>query len=287
MAFSQGLDRSSDTAGVSRGRPGKRGRIVLAAIGAVLAGLIGWLVVFLNQTTAEHSSDVPGFTPVRDDALAARFAPRVAPGDYEAPEELLYRMSRAEDGSIHIAYFFVWPFEENPGEGWGPWLSRNIYTGGLGLQGVLFGPGDVEVIELKLSASEERRPQRLTFETARDYNPAAFAVQHQTVVLPDDLESVGDAERLQTLLAGPPVLRVLSWNHMFELLVEPELAINGPGLRREASEEGQAAAALTPEYFEEARWEYFEMFKQRETRLSRNRAHPTFAREAAVVGTGR
>jgi len=303
-------------------RPGRPIGLVLLVALLVLAGA---LLFFLNQTTAEHSADVPGFAPLRDAALARAFAPEIAAGEYGAPEELFYRLSRAEDGGLHLAYFAVWPYEANPGEGWGPWLSRNLYTGGLGSQGVLFGPGDVEVIALELRARragnaaaaeaptapgegegvpeedrkalkedrkllmeeslqklrERYRVVRLEFETARNYDPAAFAVQHRTVALPDQLEEASARAAIRATLQEPLVLRVLSWNHMFELLVGEAFPGELEGLRKQSEAQLDGGPlALEPEYFRPELWEHYRMFKARETRLSKNRAHPPFAREA-------
>lgn len=228
---------------------------VLAAVGALVVVLF-----FLSQRTVrENSAEVPGFAPVADPALAAQFAPRLlAPRGAEFgptpadPEALYYRASRDEQGRTHIAYFFAWPYERNESPGFAPLLNRILYTGGLSLQRVLFGPGDVEVVTVILGPGGAL--EEVEYEIPENYDPARFGVTHKTVREPVD--------------AGPPLyFRVASWNHLFERAPAP-----GPEDR---------IIALAPQYFSVELWERYRMFKAQETRLSRNRAHPPFAREAA------
>lgn len=226
--------------------------------------IVGTLVVVLfylsQRTVRENSAEVPDFAPLRDDALAAAFAPRLlaprgaefgpAPAD---PEALYYRASRDEQGRLHIAYFFAWPYERNESPGLAPLMNRLVYTGGLGLQRVLFGPGDVEVVSLILGPAGA--VEQVEYEIPENYDPARFGVTHKTV-------------REPAAARGPLYFRVASWNHLFERAAAPGT--------------DDRIIALAPQYFEAPLWERYRMFKARETLLSRNRAHPLFAREAAA-----
>lgn len=207
-------------------------RILLLSI-PVFALLVPALVIPLSLQ--ENSADVAGFSPIRDDSVARDFAPLIDPGGYEPPEEILYRMSQDERGRVHIAYFVIWPSEKNDGSGMGAFLSRILYTGGLSLQKLMFGPGDVEVITLVLepvglpdharmnasdsaairqhseqwgyrNSSARWRLAHLTFETARNYDPSEFGVNHETISL--------ELSGMQVAL--PLRFRVMSWNHMFQ-----------------------------------------------------------------------
>ncbi len=228
----------------------------LAIVGAIVVALF-----YLSQRTVrENAADAPGYAPLRDDALAAAHAPRLlaprgpefgpAPAD---PEALYYRASRDDQGRLHLAYFFAWPYERNESPGLAPWLNRMLYTGGLSLQRVLFGPGDVEVVSLVIRP--DGRVESVEYEIAENYDPARFGVKHKAVTETENL-------------AGELYFRVASWNHLFVRVRTP-----APDDR---------ALALKPQYFTEELWERYRMFKARETALSRNRAHPLFAREAAA-----
>ncbi|HBS04704.1 MAG TPA: hypothetical protein DEA96_07060 [Leptospiraceae bacterium] len=230
-----------------------------------------------------HTAEIAGFHPARNDSLAKTFAPGLRAGEYGIPERLLYRMSEASDGSIHIAYFFVWPYERNDSPGIMPWLSRTLYTDGLSLQGILFGPGDVEVIYLVLERNsggpaDGYRIKSMEFETAGDYDPRDFGVSHLPVQYTFPLESASDLRAAHgpnsDFLSFPGsrhlIFRVISWNHMFEW---------EPASRAGAEE----TVSLRPEYFSEEDWNHFGMFKPVESIVSRNRAHPEFAREAVPI----
>ncbi len=212
-------------------------------------------VIFLAvRPTAHHSPEAPGFVPVDEPALATRFVPEVWSGEFESPTRLLYRMARDERGRVHIVYHFVWPGERNPGPGWGPRLSRWVYTGGLGLQRIMFGKGDIELVVVVVGP--DGRLEELLFETAEAYDPRAFGVRHRDV-------------RLRGPAASAPgfALRVMSWNHLFEPLARAGAAPRG------------SRVTLAPEYFTNELWEEYTMFRQKETFFRRSRAHEPFERK--------
>lgn len=260
-----------------------------------MAFLLLALGSFYASSLKRNTSEVSGFHPIRDDSLAHRFAPGLI-SEGLGPDKLLYRMSRSSEGYIHIAYFFVWPFERNDAPGMGAFLSRMFYTGGLSLQSILFGPGDVEVITLVLDQAadpEKYRVRSLHFETARNYDPSRFGVDHQ----PMDFHFAGpEKDHTQTSRESPGaaqdpgtvrgneqsrasihspspdelIFEVMSWNHMFRWIrdLDPE-------------DRNSEILRLKPAYFSQEDWQYYRMFKPVESVLTRNRAHPEFSREIA------
>lgn len=204
----------------------------------IVGALLGF---FLTRTTKENSLSAPGFTPVRDDVSAQRYAPSILSGsEYGDPVALYYRA--AENGDrLYITYHYVWEKEENPHPGFLPFLNRTLYTGGLRLQKIMFGPADIEKVSVVVRSGVI---ESVSFETAGDYNPSAFSVKHKP----------------QSLTQLPAALRVMSWNHLFEP------AASGP------------AVSLKPEYFSREQWEKYEMVKLKETVLSRSRAHEPYER---------
>jgi hypothetical protein len=199
---------------------------------------------FLARTTRENSLSAPGFTPIRDDAAAERYAPSILSGSkYGDPVALYYRAAMNGD-RLHITYHYVWENEENPHPGFLPFLNRIIYTGGLRLQKIMFGPADIEKVSVVIGAGQI---ESVLFETAGDYNPSAFGVAHKPV----------------SLTRAPAAFRVMSWNHLFE-----------------AAEAGPVVP-LKPEYFSEEKWQAYEMVKLKESFLSRSRAHEPYERIAA------
>ena len=225
----------------------KKTRIALGLL------VVAALVVILNSTTQENSMDVPAFTPVRDDAMAAKFAPQILQSaPYGNPEALLYRASKHDSGDIHITYHYVWEKEENTGPGWKPFLSRWLYTGGLGLQRVMFGKKDIERVSLVVAPSGD--VTQLSFETAESYSDSDFGVKHRTVTQDGRFK-------------GPLLFEVMSWNHLFRQIETGKNAGEG------------AAVKLVPSYFTETLWQDYTMVKAKETRLSRNRAHQLYERE--------
>jgi len=215
--------------------------------------LIGSLVIALNQTVRENSMDVPGFVPIKDDALASRYAPRLLLNDrYGNPQEMLYRASKDDAGNIHITYHPIWAKEENTGSGWKPFLSRWLYTGGLRLQRVMFGVKDIEGVSLVITPKGE--VVRALYETADQYSDSDFGVKHKPVVIDGKVNS-----RL--------VFEVMSWNHLFRLVEQDEASLKGK------------LVALEPHYFTQALWLEYTMVKAEEKTLSKNRAHQVYERE--------
>lgn len=194
----------------------------------------------------------PGFTPLRDDAIAARFAPTIIGHNlYGAPTRLLYRMAKNGEGEIHIAYHPFYPDEENPHSGFGAFMSRIIYTGGLHLKDIMFGPADIELIEVILDKAG--KPAVLAYEDAENYQPKNFGVKHAPKTLKKPTQ--------------PFCFNTPTWNHMF------------------SAAEGSACKGLTPltpEYFTTADWEKYKMAKKTEAILRRNRMHRVYERQAAL-----
>ncbi|MCR9140850.1 MAG: hypothetical protein NXI24_01160 [bacterium] len=203
--------------------------------------------------------DLAEFTPIKDDALAARYAPVLVPSpDYGDPVALYYRASKDTKGNTHLTYHFLWEFERNDTGGCLPFLSRNIYTGGLGLQRTMFGPGDIELVSLQIDPAG--RVFALFYETAENYDPSSFGVKHKRV---SRLVTSGE-------IKGPYLFEVISWNHLFEAREMESLS----------DAERANLVQLTPEYFSEKLWRQYEMYKAEESFFSRSRAHEPFEREA-------
>jgi len=228
-----------------------------------LVGLLA-LVVFAAALSffpsGKKGSPPEGYAPFRDDALAARYRPVFdCPEAYGPILAVYYRAAREtgvarETGLIHIAYHPVWARERNGAAGLKPFLSRALYTGGLSLQRAMFGKGDVESVALTIDPASGSVLE-IRYETARAYSPGDFSVSHENIV-----ESHPEA--------GRPLFAVLSWNHLFRL--------------KGAASEARAAAERAPlEYFSEKLWREYEMWKNPETLLKKNRAH--FAWERAAV----
>lgn len=221
---------------------------IIASLVIVALVVAFWVLRPLTETAMNTGE----FTPLRDDALAAKFAPRIVPHAlYGAPTRILYRMARAANGNIHIAYHPFYPHEENPHPGFGATLSRLVYTGGLRLKDIMFGPADIELIEIVLDKNQ--RPVELSYEDAGDYNPKAFAVKH--------------VPKLVKNPTPPFCFTTTSWNHMFALA------------------EGSTCRSLpnlAVEYFSESEWQHYRMVKKTEAILRRNRMHRQYERVAAA-----
>ncbi|MBL8022003.1 MAG: hypothetical protein JNM27_20175 [Leptospirales bacterium] len=208
---------------------------------------VGW---FLLRTTRINSPETPGFEPLRDDALAQRYAPSIiSPEEFDQPVALYYRAARS-NGKQYITYHFVWAGETNPAPGFFPWLNRSLYTGGLRLQKIMFGKGDVEMVSLVIDAAGNL--DEVIYETAENHDPSDFGVKHSTV---------------RTVAKPPLVFEVVSWNHLF--------------LLKDSADQRGTARLLRPEYFTQSLWEEYEMVKERETVLKRSRAHQAYERRAA------
>ncbi len=198
-----------------------------------------------------------GMTPYRNDDLAQKHTPIIYSSvEYGYPSKILYRAAQDTTGNTYIAYHIFWEGESNPHSGLLPALNRWLYTGGLKLQRVMFGPKDIEVIEVKLNPSGD--VVRLQYETAKAYDPKGFSVAHQWVV------REGDA------LNENVVFQVISWNHLFDAV--PEGNIDASLYTR---------ASLYASYFTQVDWEHYEMFKPTNTKLKKNRAHFDYERLSA------
>ena len=232
------------------GRKAAKKRSLIVWIALLLPAL--GLSFLLNRTIRENATDAPGYTPLRDDAIARRYAPILDPGAFGSAERLLYRMARGPEGNLHVVYHFIWPGETNDGPGLLPLLNRMVYSGGLHLQKTIFGPGDIELVQLEINATGQ--VTRVRYETPDDHDAADFSVRHRTVELSD------------RAFPARSLLRVVSWNHLFEYV--------------DGAVPGDSYQQLEPAYFDRELWEHYEMFKLRETFLARNRAHADFERIA-------
>jgi hypothetical protein len=213
------------------------------------------LVVILFLFSCSSSPEVkpsidrfPEFTPIKDDSFAAKFTPKVFKSNqFGNPFAIFYRASKDKEGKIFITYHFVWEGERNDSSGFGPFMSRNIYTGGLSLQKTMFGKGDIELVSLVI---EKEKIISIEYETAENYDPSKFGVKHKKV-------------KLDTV-PKEFYFEVISWNHLFEL--------------REKSD-GKEFVILTPSYFTETLWQEYRMTKEKTGFFSRNRAHKEYELE--------
>jgi len=231
-----------------------RQRIVrqLAMVGIILAIVAALAAVGFVVPRGEPGTFPAGWTAFRDDEKAARYMPAILDnGSYGMMEAIFYRAARDPEGNEHYAYHPVWPYERNPGRGFGPFMSRAVYTGGLSLQRVMYGRGDVEVIALTVSPSGE--PLELWYEEPADYNESSFSVEHRPVTV-----SLEDGR--------PLILSVRSWNHLF--------GMENPAIARSLD-------TPAPAYFDEATWKRYAMTKARPTLLRRDRAHFYWELESA------
>jgi hypothetical protein len=224
---------------------------VLAAV------LIAAAYFYLTSTVNVLSPEAPGFTPVRDDTAARGFAPTlISNDDYGFPLKCYYRAARDAAGNLHIAYHPVWERERNDFGGLMPLLSRLFYTGGLRIQRVMFGKGDVEVIAVTVDPRGIGKEVR--YERPKDYTPSSFTVMHENAAL-------------RGTFSTTPPFRVASWNHLFEKA----------GGADAAPRAGERAWKCEPEYFTDELWEEYTMVRLKETRLRKSRAHFEWERKAA------
>lgn len=223
-----------------------------------------------------------GFSPIRDDAIAARYQPLFdCPAQYGPIRALYYRAAKDESGLLHIAYHPLWAKEENLAPGFGALLSRYLYTGGLSLQHLMFGPGDIEVIGLTIDPASGAIVQ-VDYETAANYDASKFSVTHETV-------------SQKGSFAPPLRFSVMSWNHLFALEEG-----GGAGAQSGQDAKGDAAGSLTPSatvslpsvprapvaqpplsYFTSELWSHYGIWKNPQTILRKDRAH--FIWERAVA----
>ena len=201
------------------------------------------------QVVDKNADTVPGFTPIKDSELANRYAPLLAIGsEHGDPFAIYYRASKDLEGNTHITYHYFWEKEENTHSGTGPFFSRNIYTGGIKLQKTMFGKGDIEQVSFIIDSYG--RIGQVEYETAEDYDPSKFGVKHKTILRKEQHKE-------------PVVFKVMSWNHLFDYVGDN--ASNSSNYIR-----------ITPVYFNQKLWEEYEMVKEKESFLSRSRAHKPY-----------
>ncbi|MCE9501373.1 MAG: hypothetical protein K8R21_12875 [Leptospira sp.] len=211
--------------------------------------ILRFYVVKKNKTHAD------GFTPFRDDLFAKKYSPAVLKStEFGNPIRLLYRAARDNSGQAHITYHYIWEKEENISDGFGPFLSRNIYTGGLSLQKIIFGKNDIEIVSLLINRNG--KIASMEYETAENYNPKNFSVKHKTIEINMNIPSAF-------------FFRVISWNHLFDLVDNGNNPLPG---RKDLND-------LLPEYFTEKLWNEFEMFKENETFFKRSRAQALYEQD--------
>lgn len=214
--------------------------------------ILGVIAFWIFRPIRDTDFSTPGFKPLRDDALAARFTPVIVGHQlYGAPTRLLYRMAKHDAGEIHIAYHPFYADEENPHAGFGAFMSRIIYTGGLHLKDIMFGPADIELIEVILDKAGN--PRSIHWEDAENYQPKNFSVRH--------------APKTERNPAMPFCFTTSSWNHMFALA---------------KSEVCKNTTPLKIEYFSAADWDRYKMTKKTEAILRRNRMHRVYERQVAA-----
>lgn len=231
----------------------RRKKIFFGVIILLFVSLWGWARFYPVE---KFGTDTGGMRPIRNDALAVANAPVIYSTEaYGFPYQMAYRAAIDEQGNTYLAYHIFWKGESNPHSGILPSLNRWLYTGGLKLQKTMFGPGDIEVIEIVLDQSGARKSIR--YETAKDYDPKGFSVAHQWVKL--------EGAQFQ----DNTVFKVISWNHLFDALLESEV-----------DQEKYLRRDVPLAYFTNDLWESYEMFKPVNTRLKRNRAHFEYERQS-------
>ena len=227
----------------------------LAALSAMVF-LAAALAGILYYPTGKAKAPPAGYTPLRDDELAARYLPVFdCPDEFGPILAVYYRAAVDDAGLLHVAYHPVWAGERNGAKAWGPFLSRWLYTGGLSLQRAMFGKGDVESIGFVINPADGSVTQ-VDYETAAGYDPTNFGVRHEAV-----------SEKGPFSL--PLRFEVMSWNHLFSLEKEGR-----------ASPEGREAGAPL-RYFTPELWANYTMWKNPETILRKDRAHFVWERGAA------
>lgn len=212
-------------------------------------------ILYLSMPTKIHTLDIGTFTPIRNDELAKKFTPSIFTSSKDdIPKNIFYRAAIDNTGNTHIAYHILWDKEVNNSSGILPLLNRCLYTGGLKIQEKIFGKGDIEVIEVILD--KHGHPTKLSYETAKDYDPTAFSVTHETIVKATNSQI-------------PLNFEVVSWNHMFHHIEDStEL-------------ENLVKTHLQPEYFEDELWMEYEIFKEKERIFNKSRAHYIYERKSA------
>lgn len=231
---------------------GLRKKIAAFVLGGFVVFLVGVAIFVYVAPTGQAKLQPAEFSPLRDDELARKFLPVFdCPPEFGAIIAVYYRAAIDASGLVHIAYHPVWSHERNDAPGFAPFLSRSLYTGGLSLQRLMFGKGDVESVALTIDLSRGS-VLAIEYERAKEYDPSAFSVTHESV------EERGDFEI-------PIVFEVMSWNHLFRRL-QTAKEIN---------------SSISVEYFTSALWEEYGMQKNPPTRIQKDRAHFAWERSAA------
>jgi len=249
-----------------------RSRTKFWPIFAVVVILLALVCLVVWYPTGKKESPPAGYTPLRDDDLAARYRPIFdSPAEFGPILAVYYRAARDEAGIVHIAYHPLWAKEWNSTKAFGPFLSRCLYTGGLSLQRLMYGPGDIEAIGFAIDPASGKIIE-IDYETAADYDPASFSVKHQVVSLKGNFD--------------PPLhFQVISWNHLFRL--EENTVASGDGARSGEIAQGGAATPLGPaagvplSYFTPELWAKYGIWKNPETILRKDRAHFIWERGVA------
>ena len=225
----------------------KKSAMLVTIFGVVFA-LVFLFFLVAQYPKGKKETPPSGYTFLRDDMLAAACEPV-----FDCPQEfgpilaVYYRAARDKSGVTYIAYHPVWAREWNETKAFGPFLSRFLYTGGLSLQRVMYGIGDIESVGLSIDTASGK-PIGVDYETAAEYDPSSFSVKH-----------------LKVSKKGPFSLplhfRVVSWNHLFTLDEEARASPGKPDPRIPLS------------YFTPELWAKYAMWKNPETLLYKNRAH--------------
>lgn len=214
--------------------------------------LIFATLLFISCSSSEKKTfpELENYTPIEDDSLAKKFLPIILDSkEFGNPIQVLYRASKNDSGRIFLTYHFVWEKEENTESGFYPFLSRNIYTGGLSLQKTMFGKNDIELISFEI---EKDKIMSLEFETAENYDPKKFGVKHKHIKLIEEIKT-------------PICFKIMSWNHLFE--DKPNFSCS------------EKPKLLEVNYFTEKLWNEYTMSKDKESFFSRNRAFKLYERE--------
>lgn len=225
----------------------------------IIIAIIFMAIIFVVKIPTKHNSkDVEGYTPIRNDSLASEFTPEILNNkEFGEPLDMLYRAGKDKEGNTYIAYHILWKEEKNNTGGVLPFLNRTLYTGGLKLQQKMYGKCDIEVIEIKLD--KDKNIVGVKYETASDYNPKEFSVKHEPI-------------EVNKKLQAPIRFKVVSWNHLFDMVDSKQVQ----------DDKNFNLIKLEPQYFSEADWQKYEMFKETETRVKKNRAHYIYERESVT-----
>lgn len=231
--------------------------IYIKKIRLIILFILGLILFILFCPLKINKNSVNGYEPIKNDVLANEFKPVIiSNNEFSIPYKILYRSAIDDENNTYIAYHIFWDREINLTNGIMPFLSRNIYTGGLKIQKLMYGKEDVEVIEIKLNPDKE--VIRVQYETAENYNPNNFGVEHKNVVVEEtDLETYENR-----------VFEVISWNHLFDLKKIHDLEMND-----------KETVDIEVEYFNNEEWEEYEMSKKITTILKKDRAHYGYERE--------